>query len=314
MNVPPTRLDDLVNAIRKDQQHYVDATTWEDDWDDTWVGFSDVLGFGARCLKSEPTTVNTIVRFHRSIAASAARFGPEELRLFRFTDAVYSLSSSLETILRFTSMLQHQCLAHNRIVMRDKDHPLAHHLLLVRTTIAHGRALTLADPPPPVSKTLGVEARTLLAGSGIVRAYQLEKNTVGGIVSLSKDDADRIPADVTVRGQLGRPRTLMEAWGTDTAAFHHDGVVDFPWALLRPVQETSELWVDSKDGIRAKLNVLVEACDLLSGEFLLAQAPLQVAKHRAGLMRHVNELTQRLENHESLRRWGEHDVRTALDL
>jgi hypothetical protein len=30
---------------------------------------------------------------------------------------------------------------------------------------------------------------------------------------------------------------------------------------------------------------MVEACDPLSGEFLMAQAPLDVAKHRTGLRR-----------------------------
>ena len=68
--VPQLLMDDLIETLREEGQHYVDSRTWQDDWSDAWAGYSDVLGFGERCLQSEPTTVNTIVRFHRCVASA----------------------------------------------------------------------------------------------------------------------------------------------------------------------------------------------------------------------------------------------------
>lgn len=141
-------LDLLAQGLREAQHHYVDERLWQGDWTISWVSYSDVIGFAARCTRSEPAAVNTIVRFHRSVASARAACKSTDLRLFQFTDATFALTSSLAAMLRFVSTLQHHCLAFNSILLEDKDHPLAHHLLLIRTTIAHGRVLTLLTQHP----------------------------------------------------------------------------------------------------------------------------------------------------------------------
>lgn len=312
--VANSRFEGLITALRVDEQHYVDARMWEDDWASTWVSFSDVLGFASRCRNSEASVVNSIVRFHRSVAAAQSTVQGTDLRLFQFTDAAFAVSRDLGPMLRFVSNLQHQCLAQNAIILSDKDHALAHHLLVVRTTMARGRALILPEPTPPEIRTLGVRASSLLAGDSVVRAYEIEKQTVGAMVAIPEGAHEDIVAEsLTVRGRNGRPKTILTRWMESDAIFTHDRVIDFPWILLRPVQDQSELWAESKPDVLKKLSVLLEVADLQSGEFLMAKSRLPVAKHHAGLVRHLKELAQRLEGRQHLRRATEADLRAYLD-
>lgn len=312
--MPQVVLSDLITDLRDSQNHYVDSRTWEGDWSESWIGFSDVTGFASRCRRSEQAVVNSIVRFHRSVASAVAACGQSSPRLFRFTDAVYAVSPTLGDVLRFSSNLQHECLAQNAVMLNDKEHPLAHHMLLVRTTVAYGRVLTLDGAVAPEARTLGVDQATLLAGEGIVKAYELEKRTVGGLISLRIDDDQPISAEIpTIRGRLGRSRSILERWAGQQEGFTHDGVIDLPWTLLRPRQVDDDLWAASTAEARRKLLIQLDVASLMGGEFLMGEAPLAVAKHQAGLKRHLNEAAQRLEGHRQLRHWTEERVRTALE-
>lgn len=311
--MPQAFLSDLITDLRDSQNHYVDSRTWESDWSFSWVGFSDVIGFASRCKRSEHAVVNSIVRFHRSVASAVAACGESRPRLFRFTDAVYTVSPNLGDVLRFSSNLQHECLAQNAILLNDKEHPLAHHMLLVRTTIAYGRVLTLDGAVSPETRTLGVDEKTLLAGAGIVKAYEIEKQTVGGLVSLRIGDDQPIATELpTVRGRRERSRVVLELWAQNQEGFVHDNVIDLPWTLLRPRQSEGELWADSTAEARRKLLLQMNVASLMGGEFLMGEALLPVAKHQAGLQRHVNEAAQRLDGHRQLRHWTEQRVRKSL--
>jgi hypothetical protein len=311
--IAKSEFDLLVKSLRDQQLHFVDSRTWEDDWGDSWVSFSDVLGFASRCRHSEPAVVNSIVRFHRSVAAAKAELGLATVRLFQFTDAAFAVSEDLEAMLRFSTMLQHQCLAQNAIILHAKAHALAHHLLVVRTTVARGRTLTLPEPVPPELRTLGVRAESLLAGKSVVDAYEIEKETVGCMIAFPSAQRAQIVSDAPeIRGSEGHPKAILRRWLGVGDSFNHDGVVDFPWVLTRPIQDRGGLWADSKTEIVKKLRVLAQVAELQSGEFLMAKSRLPVAKHHAGLVRHIKETLQRLNGRTHLRRWSDADLLTTL--
>lgn len=309
-----TDIDDLLAHLRTEKYHYVDARLWQSDWSSAWVSFSDIIGFAARSSQSEEVAVNIIVRFHRCVSAARKVCEEADLRLFQFTDAAFAVSSDLLSLVKFSSTLQQYCLAQNAITLEDKAHPLAHHLLLVRTTIAHGRVLMLTQPSAPEElRTLGVSADALLAGTAVVEAYRIEKNTAGAMISFPCTQTKMIrDAKLDVRGRIERPRTVLEQWLREPTGFAHDGVVDFPWILLRPVQDRPGLWADSNREVSRKLGILLNCSDLMAGEFIVSNLPLAVAKHRAGIVRHITELVQRLRSHGKLSAWTESVLRNEL--
>ena len=56
---------------------------------------------------------------------------------------------------------------------------------------------------------------------------------------------------VRIRARLGC--AAPGGAGRGGGAFRHDRVIDFPWMLLRPAQDTMERWTDSKGSAKEKL-------------------------------------------------------------
>jgi hypothetical protein len=296
----------LKTDIQQRQLQHVDVRQWRADWADRWVAYSDLLGFAQACDKSADKVVNLLARFHRSINDIFARLKAPDLRIYQFTDAVFVVSPTPVLVLQFTAMLHHWCLGMNSLMMETERLLLANHMLNVRTTIARGQVLQLPPRPLPDSRLIGISAESIVAGAGIVQAYRLEKRTGGMLISMLPGDRAALTDLRLASASSPKPSApLLQNWLQESppTQFAHDGVVDFPWLLLRPDSTGTALETDTIDSIRDKLLTLHRMAELLLHEYITEKIALDTIKHYGALHRHMIELVQRLRGLKRNRRW-----------
>jgi hypothetical protein len=268
----------------------IDSREWKQEWGDGWVAYADLIGFAARARRSDNVVLNNIVRFDRACQMIAEYFPTSRLR--RFSDATFAISNTFTGALGFSVALSHACLALNYEYLAKTQKQFFIHTITPRITIARGRILLLPETPAPEPRYSGIDPKDVLAGSAIVRAYYLEKESAGGLVTVDEDGVNAI-RELTIRGHRGRVTTGLERWlrrlSDDSArksgeVFGYRGkVLDVPWLLLQPLQnEAGHLWgalpADADFAIAAHLDVW----DKSIREFYSPQnsdAPLDVVKH-----------------------------------
>lgn len=281
-----TRFEELATELRTSGRSHVDAREWSTKWVDAWVVFADLIAFGPRCRRSDETALNNIIRFHRCVDVAARDAGSVDVHLF--TDACYGVSTSLLSALAFASDLQHTCLAMNAVEL-SHGRPLFHRLIVPRLTLARGSVLQASHDEtdgPRTDITLSPPDR-LLAGTGIVEAYLLERQCVGGDVLVQAG----IPSQrIAIRGRRNHARKHASLWLDE--ARRSDRPHLLPWTLLRPSQGKhasgrSELWTDDYGSIMAKLRTLDQVWRLSFAEFVADESSPSVAKHYAAGTREV---------------------------
>jgi hypothetical protein len=289
--------DALANHVQATGLGIIDSREWEEEWGNRWVVYADLVAFASRSMRSEPVVLNNIVRFDRASHLASAQFPSISVR--RFSDATFAIAESFPLALGFAVALSHACLAFNREFLARNTKQFFIHLIVPRITIACGRALVVQQGNDGDSKLTGVDPRNILAGSAIVKAYQLEKVSAGGLVTVDTEGIGAIKK-LAVRGDNGRVTSALRRWVRDIdnekrvprgeVYFRRGRLADIPWLLMRPLQDDlATLWgasnVDSDSAIRGYLAVW----DTNVREFYSPQnsdAPLETAKHAQAAIRH----------------------------
>ena len=293
----------------------MDARAWRKYWKSRWIVYADMIAFAAKCLASQQTTVNSIVRFHRAVEGAMDNSYSSETRLFQFTDSVFLLTSRAIDALKFSSTLQQLCLAYNANVIESKHAPLMEHMIVPRITVASGNVLSLPKHLPLSQQYFGVNTETLLAGAGIVTAYRTEKQSSGYLISIDEASYRKIcTEDLEVKGPKGSNRNLIQRWlgGLESYPIMRDGVVDFPWIVLRPDQDRPFLRTDEKASSASKLRTIMSSLHLQMGEFVARDTPLETFKHYGGVYRHMVHLVQIMRGYRRPKRWAVTDLEEGI--
>lgn len=287
----------LVDHIKSEQLGRVDSREWKEEWAERWVVYADLVAFASRSLRSETVVLNNILRFDRASTLVAGQFPRVEVR--RFSDATCAVSASFHEALAFGVALAHTCLAFNQEFLDRGAKPFFIHLIAPRITIATGRVLLLGSSGVEDSRFRGIEPKNILAGSAIVRAYELERHSAGGLLTIDCDAAALLSV-MRVRGDNSPPVNAIRRWlprlrdrtevERGQVFFHRGHVVDVPWLLLRPHQfEANCLWGAGKADARAATQSFLGVWDTSIREFYSPQnstALLDVAKHYQAAARH----------------------------
>jgi hypothetical protein len=287
----------LTQHIAKKKLGFVDSRDWREDWADRWVTYADLIAFASRALRSETVVLNNIVRFDRASTLVAREFPNVAVR--RFSDATFAVAQTFHEAMAVGVALSHACLAFNADFLDRGVKPFFIHLVVPRVTIARGRVLMVAstDAHPKLD---GITAEHILAGSAIVKAYQLERRSAGGLLTVDTEGLDQIRR-LAVRGHNGRVTNGLRRWisrvnDDDAVAkgevfFHRRSVVDVPWLLLRPFQrEDGILWGADNADADVALRSYRDVWDKSIREFHSPQngdASLEVSKHYLAAMRHA---------------------------
>ena len=238
-----------------------------------------------------------------------------ESRLFQFTDSVFLLTARAIDALKFSSTLQQLCLAYNANVIESKHAPLMEHMIVPRITVASGNVLSLPKHLPLSQQYFGVNTETLLAGAGIVTAYRTEKLSSGYLISIDEASYRKIcNEDLEVKGPKGSNRNLIQRWlrGLESYPIMRDGVVDFPWIVLRPDQDHPFLRTDEKASSASKLRTIMSSLHLQMGEFVARGTPLETFKHYGGVYRHMVHLVQIMRGYRRPKRWAVADLEEGI--
>jgi hypothetical protein len=221
------------------------------------------------------------------------------VRTHRFSDSTFAIAKSFHDALAFATALAHTCLAFNREYLERGSKPFFIHLIAPKITIAKGSVLQV--PPSPAAKPQheGIDPVDVIAGSAIVRAYELERASAGGLITTDLEGSEALQK-MAVRGDNGRVTNAIRRWLpqlADKAAinagevlFHRIKVIDIPWLLLRPDQkEIDVLWGAKNTDGDAAIAAYLEMWDKSIREFYSPQnaaIPLDVAKHYQAATRH----------------------------
>src|SRR5579859_48909 len=174
-------LQKLSSFIEEKRLGRVDSRERKEEWADRWVAYADLVAFAARAIRSDVVVLNNIVRFDRACQIVAAEF--PRVRLHRFSDATFAIANTFSEAIGFSIALSHSCLALNYEYLQHGNKPFFIHLIVPRITIAWGRVLLLPETPAHEAKFSGIDPKNVIAGSAIVRAFHLEKNSAGGLVT-----------------------------------------------------------------------------------------------------------------------------------
>ncbi len=284
----------LVKRLKANGHHNVDSRNWREHWSDNWVVYADLIAFAARSTRSKHVVVNNIVRFHRSV--SEAHKEAKHARLFQFTDAAFLVTPRLQAALSFAVTTQHQCLAHNYLAIQSGK-PFFDHLIIPRVTIARGATLKIDNPQTPTPDTIGVSPDKLLAGSGIVHAYTLERSSSGGLITLRTRDLRRLRRRRFTGDKFSK--TILNRWTSTGSDFLSQGDVHHvPWILFNPDPKNGlQLRGDSRESVYRKLETLFRVVDICFHNYRAFREPLSVSHHITGLERHLVEILEALRGH-----------------
>ena len=266
------------------------GSDWAEHWDDQWVAFADLIGFADRSVH-EDTIMHQVVKFHRALTACNERYS--EVHLLPFTDSAYAAASNLTTLLKWAISLQNHCLGVNALHLRS-GLKLFHAMLIPRITIAHGRLLRASPALEASEQARGVLAQGLFIGEAVVRAYRIERSSAGSMISLSDEHAPTVRA-LPSRGVQQNPLFALDRWRAGDLVLEHDGVIDVPWVLLRPVQPDDDaLWAENRLSVLEKLRILNEVWELSLSEFIVRGLPNSTIKHFGAVKRHLAEVVAAL--------------------
>lgn len=289
----------LLKKLVANGVEHVDSREWKGDWTERWVVFADLVAFGARAKRSNDVALNNIVRFAR--ATRLAEQAVPLARTFRFSDSTFAVAERFEHALAFAVAIHHACHAINAASVLTKDAPLFHYTIMPRVTLAQGAVLMCpTEPPAPSARYDGLAHGNILAGAGVSAAYDLERSSAGGLLTMATDHVPELKA-LTVRGGNRSTAAAFERWRStiETPAidqlFARDKVVDIPWLLLRPFQtHPGELWCCDRAEFKVAARNFLDLWELSVKEFYFepARLPLETSKHAAAALRHATQCVQ----------------------
>lgn len=295
--------DSLATHVAASRLGFIDSREWHEEWADRWVVYADLVAFAARALRSESVILNNILRFDRASQLAADQFPVVATR--RFSDATFAIADTFHQALGFSVALSHACLAFNREYLARNTKQFFIHLIVPRITVACGRVLLLPTDGRTDPRFSGIEPRNILAGSAIVKAYQLERHSAGGLLTVDREGIDCLRG-IPVRGDNRRVTNGLRRWIrglSDPAAvdrgevlFHRRHVVDVPWLLMRPLQDDfGTLWGAELEDGDAAIAAYLAVWDTSVREFYSPQnfdAALDISKHPQAAIRHAIQCYQ----------------------
>lgn len=287
----------LLDHIAKKKLGTLNPKDWQEQWADRWVVYADLIAFAARSLRSEQVVLNNIVRFDRASKLVSEQLPQVAVR--RFSDATFAVADTFGDALAFGVALSHACLAFNRHHLGTSKKPFFIHLIVPRVTMARGRVLLLPPTAKPDPRFGGIEPSNVLAGSAIVKAYQLERLSAGGLLTVDQDGITQL-RQMKVRGDDTRVTRGVRSWTgrlSDKTAlakgevfFCRQGVCDIPWLLLRPLQDdVGSIWCSTMKEADEAVRSHMAVWDTSVREFYSPQnqdTPLDVSKHAQAAIRH----------------------------
>lgn len=308
---------DFLNAterlISKDKV-FIKSSDWEDNWEESYVVFADLIAFAHRCMISTGITLNNIVRFHHAV--NTALDGLDGITKYQFTDACYILTKDSKTALIAACNIQNECLLQNYAQMKTIPHTMFYQMIVPKVVISKGKVLALknATEKNSLKKLAGISPQDLLAGEGIVKAYYLEKKTTGGLVSVDKDYIADMKKHHTEDNKI-KPNSLYKQWRKDAThkILSHDGVVDIPWLALQSRQ--------SKKGILQTESILSFKQKVMSfnhiwrtnfTEHLAEGTSTETLKQYGGGLSHLCELLKIYTN-AGPRSWDLMDINAVIE-
>ena len=92
------------------------------------------------------------------------------------------------------------------------------------------------------------------------------------------------------------PLEIFGRWQKEGKFLAHDGVVDFPWMLLKAKQseDRAGFLIDSIQSVKSKLQTLIRVWELGFKEFVTDRSSIESIKHYGAVQRHLVELTQEI--------------------
>jgi len=291
----------LKDQMKENNESYINCD--ENNWTSKYVIFADLIGFKNRCQRSNDATVNNIHRYRRAISKALDGLA---IKKFLFTDACYVLTSEPKVALLAASNIQNECLLHNIIQLEHVDNPLFHHMIIPKIVISKGDVLCSEKDP------------NLLAGSGIVNAYNLEKYTTGGLISCDQcciNDLKK-PEPVNEKTELF---SLYRSWKHNkiepqkNSFFFHDDVFDIPWiALQSRLSVKGEVKLESIESLRIKIKSFKKIWEMSFSEHIVERTPTQTLKHFAGAMSHLCDFVQLYKKTGKIR-WDMNKLSNEID-
>lgn len=303
----------VAEKIKEDGASIVNATEWSEHWDDHYVIFADLIAFAQRCALSPGITVNNIVRFHRAINDALA--GVSDIVKYQFTDACYIITKNPKSALIAASNIQNECLLHNYVQMKKVPHPLFFHMIVPKIVISKGKVLGITGTVEieKIKRYSGISPKEFLAGEGIVKAYYLEKNTTGGLISVDRDCIEDLKK-VSSGSKRTKTDALYRSWKNDksNSLFLHDGVIDVPWLALRPRQiNKGELIMEDSENFKIKVESFNFLWRTNFTEHINERTSTNTLKQYGGGIAHLCELMQIYSN-AGPRSWDLVELNSAI--
>lgn len=291
---------ETIGNFRKTEQYRVDARTFLPVCDHGWVCHCDLLGFSEISKRSMPSAINTLVRFHKVITHATDQANGD---VFRFTDCCFFCSPELSQTLNFALATIRGCCAMNQICMDSKNSVQGHYLLKPRTTIAYGDYLSgtqLGRLKMPSSFSWD----SFLAGEGIVKAYEMQKQSFSHALTLEASSHSPNWCDrISVKGTPCMARAGLLHWLKEYGASCR---IDLPWPYIARVKSRREGTLDVIPESNATfLNIehhLYNTFQTMQSEFLNAGTPIPASKHVMALFRFIMSLYSFSQSATKIRR------------
>ncbi|MFN8288436.1 MAG: hypothetical protein U0V74_16885 [Chitinophagales bacterium] len=288
---------DFVEAsktIIANHQNYIKSDEWDEDWEEYWVIFADLIGFASHCLLSTGITLNNIVRFHRAV--NIALEGLPNIKKYQFTDACYILTKDSKTALRVACNIQNECHVLNHAHILEKKHVMFYQMIIPKIVLSKGKVLVIHNDNEAknIERYAGISHKELLAGEGIVKAYYLEKRTTGGLVSVDPSFVLELKRHGCIYQKV-KAKKIYKRWSSDkkNEIYAHDGVVDIPWLVVQPRQNIKgDLTLESDSTLKQKIESFAFIWKINFSEHMTESTPTDTLKHYGGALSHLCEVVQ----------------------
>lgn len=288
-----------MDELRESELTCVSTYGVNDSLDRSFVSFIDLMGFSHTLSVSIHGAIHKMTRFHR--AFDLAFSNASDIRQFRFTDCAFIVFTGLRNgiirLLNFTNYL----LALNATLINEGKHFA--HLVIPRITLTSGNTLVL-DSGLQVKDIRGLDAKSVLAGPAVARAYRLEKHAppFGLIIDRLCIKMIEDPSIWRVKGVV---RSIMEYINSFDSKhekysyFHRDseGII-FPWLLLSVRHgHHSHLHKAHSSDITERTKVLLKIIKLFWGDF---RVRVRNSKLSPETCRNIGLLDRMIVDHYSL--------------
>jgi hypothetical protein len=290
---------EIQSAVAAKNLVFFNEKNYKDIWAEKFVAYIDLIGFGNKSYKSLPSTLNSIVRFHRAINFCKPHFTG---KYYHFTDAVYFVAESIEECVNFSIASMNVCTAVNSEILKRKN-PLAHMLLLPRITIGNGN-VTDSDKLGSNDLFTDIDSRVFLAGDGICDAYYCEKYGFAYSIIISKRALKHLNQFKEIVFDTKRIRNGYVFWkeklilkefpGTgQDAEIDEEKDMILPWPFIRSIHTLDNvkyLRLNENSVFEEIHNELLKIQYAIESGYILENDKYEIGKHYAGLRRFVYQL------------------------